>query len=495
MRPDVFSDVLTFSTMIYIVIGVAAGMSIGCLPGLTATMGVALVLPLTFGMDAAPGILLLLGVYVGAIYGGSISAILIRTPGTPAAAATMLDGYEFAKRGEAGRALGISTISSFVGGIVSCIILTLLSPQLAKIALQFSAPEFFMLAVFGLCVIASISGNSLAKGILCGTLGILLACVGIDSITGYMRFTYGNINLLSGINYIPVMIGLFAMSQAFESVETIFVQNTVSKKVTSVLPRKEDLLVIAKVAPVFGLIGTGIGIIPGAGADIGAFVAYGQAKNWSKYPEKFGTGIPEGIAAPEAANNGVTGGALIPMLTLGVPGDAVAAIMIGALTIPGLQPGPLLLRNHSDLVYSVLFGMYIANVVMVILGLSCIRIFTKVLSIPKAILVPAIFLLCVVGSYSMANNFFDVWIMLIFGIIGYFLNKVEISSSPAVLGLILGPMEESQFRRALMMSRGNYSTFLSTPITWLFAVLILVSIVLPMWNKHNLRLRNSALPE
>lgn len=492
MTAEVIANVFNLKTMFYIFLGVASGIGIGCLPGLTATMGVALVLPLTFGMEAAPGMLLLIGVYVGAIYGGSIAAILIRTPGTPAAAATVFDGYEFAKRGEAGRALGISTLSSFTGGVISCIVLTLLSPQLAKVALEFSSPEFFLLAVFGLCVIATISGDSLAKGILCGAMGILLSCIGIDGITGYMRFTYGSTNLLSGISYIPVMIGLFAMSQAFEGVETIYEKGEESKKVTNILPKREDLAAILKTAPLFGLIGTFIGIIPGAGGDIGAFVSYGQAKNMSKYPERFGTGIAEGVAAPEAANNGVTGGALIPMLTLGVPGDAVAAIMIGALTIQGLQPGPLLFREHAELVYTVFGGMFVANCSMVILGLIGIRFFTRVLSIPKAILVPCIFMLCVVGSYAMANNIFDVGVMLLFGIVGYFLNKVHISSSPAVLGLILGPMAESHFRRALLMSRGSYKCFFATPICWVFLTLIAASLFFSIWNAHRIRKRRLA---
>ncbi|MCL2000056.1 MAG: tripartite tricarboxylate transporter permease [Planctomycetes bacterium] len=489
MNSEVFANVFELRTFIYMVVGVGSGIGIGCLPGLTATMGVALVLPLTFGMDATPGILLLLGVYVGAIYGGSVSAILIRTPGTPAAAATVLDGYEFAKRGEAGRALGISTLSSFIGGIISCIVLAVLSPQLAKIALRFSSPEFFTLAVFGLCVIASISGDSLAKGVLCGTLGILLACVGIDSITSHMRYTYGSVNLLSGINYIPIMIGMFAMAQVFESIEDIHKQGEAGKKIDRVLPRKSDLKQIVKLAPLFGTVGTFIGIIPGAGADIAAFVAYGQARNFSKTPEKFGAGITEGVVAPESANNGVTGGALIPMLTLGVPGDAVAAIMIGALTVQGLQPGPLLFRNHATLIYSIFLGMFVANFLMLIMGLSCIRVFVKVLSIPKAILVPTIFMLCVIGSYAMANNFFDVGVMLAFGIIGYFLNKVGISASPAVLGIILGPMAESNFRRALLMARGNYGTFYSTPITWLFISFIIISLALPIWQRHRAKKR------
>jgi putative tricarboxylic transport membrane protein len=489
MTTEVLSNVFNISTMFYVILGVASGIAIGCLPGLTATMGVALVLPLTFGMEATPGMLLLIGVYVGAIYGGSIAAILIRTPGTPAAAATVFDGYEFAKRGEAGRALGISTLSSLTGGVLSCLILTLLSPQLAKIALEFSSPEYFLLAVFGLCVIATISGDSMAKGFLCGTMGVLVACVGIDGITGYMRFTYNYTNLLSGISYIPVMIGLFAMAQAFEGVETIWQKSAETKKLDSVLPRKEDLKIIAKTAPLFGLVGTVIGIIPGAGGDIAAFVSYGQAKNISRRPEMFGTGIPEGVAAPESANNGATGGALIPMLTLGVPGDAVAAIMIGALTIQGLQPGPLLFRDNAPLVYSVFLGMFVANIVMGVMGFFGIRLFTKVLSIPKSILVPCIFLLCVVGSYAMANNFFDVGVMLFFGIVGYFMNKVEISSSPAVLGLILGPMAESHFRRALLMSRGSYGTFFATPICWIFIVLICGSLFFSYWNMRRARMR------
>lgn len=489
MLAEAFSIVFQPIVLINLLLGVASGMFIGCLPGLTATMGVALVLPLTFGMEAAKGILLLIGVYFGAIYGGSISAILLNTPGTPASAATALDGYQMARRGEAGRALGISTTSSFIGGIVSCVFLILIAPQLAKLALKFSSPEFFLLAIFGLCIISSISGKSLAKGLLCGTLGILLATVGIDSITGTMRFTFNNMNLLSGINYIPVMIGLFAMSQAFTSVEELYKKNTVKNEVKRVLPNKKDLKIISKFGLIYGTIGTFVGSIPGAGADIAAFIAYGQAKNTSKYPEAFGTGIVEGISAPEAANNGVTGGAMIPMLTLGVPGDAVAAIMIGALTIQGLQPGPLLFQNNAPLVYALFFGCFIANICMFVLGMSSVKIFTKVLSIPKEILIPIIFLLCVVGSYAMSNNIFDVWVMFIFGIIGYFLQKVEISSSPAVLGLILGPMAEKHFRTALVMSDGSYSTFISTGICWFFILLIVISLIIPVIQKKKKNIR------
>jgi len=484
MLIEVLTNVFTFQIFMFIILGVFTGICIGALPGLTATMGVALVLPLTFGMEATPGILLLIGVYVGAIYGGSISAILLRTPGTPAAAATVLDGYEFSKRGESGRALGISTISSFIGGVVSVIALWLISPQLAKLALRFSAPEFFLLAIFGLSIIASISGNSLAKGVMCGALGISLSFIGIDSITGYPRFTFNNINLLSGMSFIPVMIGLFAMSQAFSTVETIFTPDQVSQKVSKVWPTKSDWKVILKTAPISGVIGTFIGIVPGAGAEIGAFVSYSQAKRMSKHPELFGTGIPEGIAAPEAGNNGVTGGALIPMLTMGVPGDAVAAILIGALTVQGLQPGPLLFIDHKVLVYSIFLGMFVANVTMLILGLSSLKLFVKVLSVPKAILTPMIFILCVVGSYAINTSFFDVGVMLAFGILGYFLQKVDFSVSPAVLGLILGPMAEANFRRALLMSEGSFSIFFESIIAWVFVILIFFTLGMPYITKQ-----------
>lgn len=489
MVSGVLSAILQPQLLLFIVLGVGAGIFIGCLPGLTSTMGVALVLPLTFGMQADVGIMLLLGVYFGAVYGGSISAILLRTPGTPAAAATVLDGYEFSKRGEAGRALGLSTMSSFVGGVVSCIVLMLVAPQLAKLALKFSSPEFFMLAVFGLTVIASVSGNMLSKGIICGALGFLMSCVGIENLTGFPRFTFGFVNLYGGISPIPVMIGLFAMSQAFQGVEEIMNKTTVDSDVKNVIPTKSDFKLIGKLAPIFGLVGTIIGIIPGAGTEIAAFVSYAQAKNMSKHPEKFGTGIPEGIIAPEAGNNGVTGGALIPMLTLGVPGDSVAAIMIGALTVQGLQPGPMLFKENTVLVYTIFAGAFIANCCMAILGLSCVRLFIKVLSVPKNVLIPVIMTLCVVGSYAMANSIFDVWLMLIFGIIGYFLNKLDVSASPAILGLILGTMAESHFKRALLMSNGNYGTFFSSSITIVFAVLICISLSVPFIQRRSKKVK------
>ena len=470
---EIFTTSLTPMVLLYMFIGVVAGICIGALPGLTATMGVALLLPMTFGMEASQGILMLLGIYVGAIYGGSISAVLLHTPGTPASAATAIEGYKLNQRGEAGRALGVATLSSYIGGLVSVLCLWLISPQLAKLALEFSSAEFFLLAVFGLCIIGNISGNNVEKGLMCGCLGILVATIGIDSVTSYIRFCpEGNYNFMGGINYIPIMIGLFAMSQAFENIEDIFSDDTEQFKVTNILPKKEDLKTMFRIAPVTGLIGTIIGIIPGAGADIGAFVGYDVSKKMAKKPEEFGNGSIEGIAGPEGGNNGVTGGALIPMLTLGVPGDAVTAIMIGALTIQGLTPGPMLFTTNKVLVYTIFLGMFIANTLMCICGFAGIRVFSKVLSVPKTILTPIIFALCIIGSFAMKNSLFDVWVMLIAGVIGYFLSKAKVPTSPAILGLILGPMAEKNFRTALLKSGGNPTVFFSTVICWFFILLI-----------------------
>ena len=371
MIVEIFTTSLTPVVFLYMLIGVVSGICIGALPGLTATMGVALLLPMTFGMEAAQGILMLLGIYVGAIYGGSISAVLLHTPGTPASAATAIEGYKLSQRGEAGRALGVATLGSYIGGVVSVLCLVLISPQLAKLALQFSSAEFFLLAVFGLCIIGNISGDSVEKGLMCGCLGILVATIGIDSVTSYIRFCpEGNYNFMGGISYIPIMIGLFAMSQAFENIEEIFAEEKQQIKVTNIIPKKEDLKALFRISPITGLIGTMIGIIPGAGADIGAFVGYNVAQGMAKHPEEFGNGSIEGICGPEGGNNGVTGGALIPMLTLGVPGDAVTAIMIGALTIQGLTPGPMLFETNKVLVYTIFMGMFVANTLMCICGFA-----------------------------------------------------------------------------------------------------------------------------
>lgn len=478
-----FSIVLQFSNLLMIIVGVVSGIIIGALPGLSATMGVVLLLPLTFSMGIIPSLMLLLGVYCGAVYGGSITAILIRTPGTPAAAATVLDGYEFAKRGEGGRAIGVSTVSSAIGGLVSCVALLTIAPILSKFALQFSAAEYFALAVFGLTIIGCVSGKSVVRGLLAGVIGLIVATVGIDNTSGTLRYTMGSVSMLSGFSIIPAMIGLFALPQVIMGLEQGKEKERVLQKVTRVLPSKEDFKKIFPLSLIFGTVGTFIGAVPGTGATIASFLSYNEARRWSKHPEKFGTGVVEGIIAPESANNGVTGGALIPLLTLGVPGDVTTAVLLGAFLIQGLQAGPMLFTEHPDIVYSIFTGMFVINIVTLVAGLFGQKIFIKIVSMPNFIIVPMIFILCVVGSFAINNSIFDVGVMFCFGLFGYVLNKLEIPEAPVVIGLILGPLVESSLRRALILSKGSMMIFIQKPISAIFLLLSLLSMSWPYFAK------------
>ncbi|NLI90069.1 MAG: C4-dicarboxylate ABC transporter permease [Epulopiscium sp.] len=480
MFSTVLGNVFSIPTLMAIFAGVVMGISFGAMPGLTSTMGIALLMPLTFAMKPEIGILLLIGIFVGAIYGGSITAILINTPGTPSAAATLLDGYPFTLKGEAGRALGIATVASAGGGIISGVILILIAPLLAEFALRFSAPEIFGLALFGISIIASISGDSLVKGLMSGTLGLILSLIGMDNITGYARFTFGSTFLSGGLAFIPVLVGLFALSQCFVSIEDIFEKRAEINKITRALPTKEDLKTIWPTILRAGVMGTFIGSIPGAGGDISAFVSYDMEKRVSKHPEKFGTGIPEGVAAPEASNNGTTGGALIPLLTLGIPGDSNTAVLLGAFMVHNLIPGPQLFVDHAPTVYTIFAGFMIANIVMLILGLSGQRLFVKVVSIPKQVLIPSIIVLCTVGSFAINNNFKDIMVMLVAGVIGYFLTKGGFPLSPIVLALILGPMAEGNFRRSLVMSQGSYAIFVQRPMAAAFIAVAAIALLYPI---------------
>ncbi|UCH23569.1 MAG: tripartite tricarboxylate transporter permease, partial [Deltaproteobacteria bacterium] len=391
----------------FVFIGITSGIIVGALPGLTATMGCALLIPFTFGMPPIQGLLMLMGIFCGGIYGGSISGILIRTPGTPSAAATLLDGYPLSQKGLAGKAIGISTVSSFVGGTIGAIVMTFLSPQIAKIGLKFGPPEFFALAIFGLGMIVTISGRSLLKGIISALFGLLITIIGFDPLSGVPRFTFGSQNLLGGVTFIPALIGLFGYAQVFRNIEKITILPPVDSKVEKILPKIGEILSTLKTMIKSAIMGTFIGSIPGTGCDVAAFVAYGEAKRSSKHPEEFGTGILEGVAAPEAGNNAATGGAMIPMLTLGVPGDAVTAVLLGALTIHGLQPGPMLFKDHLDIIYPIFAGMIMAQFILLIVELSGARVFARLINIDRRILTPVIFFLCVVGSYSMRFSFFD----------------------------------------------------------------------------------------
>lgn len=465
------------------VVGVAVGIVIGAMPGLTATMGVAILLPFTFGMDPVSGLLMISGVFFGGIYGGSITAILLKIPGTPAAAATAIDGFELTRKGMAGIALGTATFSSFIGGTLSIIVLVFMAPLLASVALEFSASETFALAVFGLSIIASISGESLVKGLIAGFVGLLISTVGLDPMGGFPRFTGGFTELMS-VPFIPVMIGLFAAAEAFKAMEESGVLKNKAAALGRIIPPWSTYKrMLGTVLRSTGL-GIFIGSIPGAGADIAAFVSYNEAKRFSKTPENFGKGELAAVAACESGANGCTGGALLPMLTLGIPGDAVTAVMLGALTLQGLQPGPLLFKEHSDLVFTLFAGMLFCYVVMLILGLGCLRFMGKILQMPKSILTPAILALCVVGTYAINNSMFDIGIMLIAGVIGYFMQKWDFPPSPIVLALIMGPMAESSFRRALSLSSGSYDFLYTRPITAAFLLIALSTLSYPVFRRY-----------
>ncbi len=473
-----YANIFTLKVMFVIVVGVTAGIVVGALPGLTATMGVALLIPLTFGRPLLESLSMLMGIYTGAMYGGAISAILIRTPGTPAAAATILEGYPMCKKGLAGSAMSMSLFSSFVGGIIGCAIMIFMSPLVSRFALEFGPVEYFALAVFGLSVIISISGRSIVKGVMVGFFGLLLASMGLDPISGFPRFTFGFSELMEGPNFIPTLIGLFAVSEVIANIEKMLKTQKVKAKLNQYLPSWSEIKRSTSALIKGSLIGTFVGAIPGAGGDIAAFIAYADTKRSSKTPELFGTGLVEGVAATESANNSCQGGAMIPLLSLGVPGDAVTAVLLGAFVIQGLQPGPLLYKEHIDLVYAIFASMVVAQFAMQFVGMVGMRFFAKVIMIENSILMPMILVLSIIGSYAMRGSVFDVGLTILFGIIGFLLQRYDFPLSPILLALILGPMAESNLRRALVISSGHGSILFSRPIAVVLLVLAVIFLVL-----------------
>ncbi|HAZ3317337.1 tripartite tricarboxylate transporter permease, partial [Escherichia coli] len=408
---------------------------------------------------------------------------LLKIPGTPAAAATAIDGYELTKQGKAGLALSAATFSSFSGGTLSIIVLMFLSPVLASWALKFSASESFALATFGLSIIASISGESLIKGLIAGVGGLLIATIGLDPMGGFPRFTGGFVELMN-VPFIPVMIGLFAASEAFRSMEqNQQIRQGAKVAIGSLLLPWQTLRRIALTILRSSGLGVFIGMIPGAGADIAAFVAYNETRRFSKTPENFGKGEIKAVASCEAGANGCTGGALLPMLTLGIPGDAVTAIMLGALTLQGMQPGPLMFTDHGDMVYTLFVGMIFCYFMLLVLGLLSLKVIGNVVKIPGNILTPMILALCVVGTYALNNSLFDVGIMLIAGVVGYFMQKGGYPASPVVLALIMGPMAESNFRRALSLSGGSLDFLYTRPITLALLTLAAFTLLTPIIRK------------
>ena len=482
------TQVLAPGNLIFIILGAMGGIFVGAIPGLTSTMTIALLIPFTFGMTIIPSVGMLMGIFCGAMYGGSIAAILIRTPGTPAAAATLLDGYPMGQKGEASRALSIALFASFSGGMIGAIIMTFLSPFVSRMALRFGPAEFFALAVFGLSVIISISGKSLTKGLMVAFFGLLISTVGMDRTSAYLRFTR-EVSLYEGIPFIPALIGLFAISEVFNNIENIFKTEKIKAKISGVLPGWKDIKTIARPTVTGGLIGTFIGAIPGAGGDIAAFVSYSEAKRVNKNPEKFGSGAPEGVAAAESANNGCTGGAMIPLLSLGVPGDSNTAVLMGAFILQGFQPGPMMYVDHLDIVYAVFLSIIMANIAMLLVGMGGVKLFAKVISLERRLLVPAILVLSLVGSYAINRNMFDVFFAIGMGGIGYLLQKYEFPLSPILLALILGPMSESNLRRYMQIVDGNFIQIFTRPLSVLFLVLALASLITSLINQRKINKR------
>jgi len=480
---DALIVVMQPTNLICIVVGVLSGIIIGAIPGLTATLAIALLLPFTFGLDAIPSLVMLMGIYCGSMFGGSITAILVRAPGTPGAAATAIEGYPLTLKGQGGKAIGMAAIASFVGGIISAGVMIWLSPIISQFALQFGYPEYFALAFFGLTIIFSVSGKSFLKGLISGTLGLLLSTVGLDHIIPHPRFTFGVFELMIGFPLLPSVIGLFAVSEVFRMLEVSESIGKISNEFGRILPTFEEIKDSAFVLLKSSVIGTLIGALPGAGANIASFVAYSEAKRSSKKSHEYGTGVIEGIAACESANNAVTGGAMIPMLTLGIPGDAVTAVLLGALTIQGLVPGPLLFQDHMDIIRPLFAGIIVANVVMFISVLAGAKLFARIASIRKSVLLPAIAIFSLVGAYAAESSVFHMGIAVGFGILGYFLEKNGYPLAPMALAIILGPLAETSFRNSLLKSDGSLSIFFNRPISLILIVIAVLSMVFTIYKE------------
>ncbi|MBW1672929.1 MAG: tripartite tricarboxylate transporter permease [Deltaproteobacteria bacterium] len=474
-------DVLQIQNLFASAVGVIFGLFIGSTPGLTISLGMVLLLPITFELSAVTAICLLLGLYASGMTGGSISAILLNIPGTPSASATAIDGYEMAKKGRAGEALGSAVSSSFFGGMFGLACLASISPFIAKAALKFGAPELFALVLLGITLICSFGQKSVIKGLISGVLGLIIMTVGLDPMMGTPRFTFGVVDLQAGIYFLPAMIGLFAIPQILAGIAgEIPVIPEYNSKITGVLPKIRDIVKLIKAMLLGSCIGTGIGAIPGAGGPIAVFLSYDYARKISKNSDNFGKGEVEGVAAPESANNAVAGGALIPMLTLGIPGDPITAILLAALMIQGLVPGPLLFIQTPQFVYSVFWAFLTANIMNLCLTFSTIKLWVRVLKVPERILLPIITSLCVVGTYALKISFFDTGVMFCFGLLGYFMKKHGFPIVPMLLAIILGPNLEEHLRISLIISQGDPTIFITHPISLIFIIISIFSFISPL---------------
>ena len=466
-------------SLFLVVAGSALGIIFGAIPGLTATMGMAIFLPMTFAMNDINGILFLIGIYVGSCYSGSLSSILVNIPGTPSAIATGFDGYKMALKGEAGRAIGYSTVSSALGGLFGVLVLVFAAPVLAGLALEFGAQEYTGIALLGISIVSYISFGSTIKGLIGGIIGLMLATVGQDVITAYPRFVFGSKDLQAGLQMIPVMVGFFGVTEVLTKLEQEKEIRIPVAKIRNVLPSAFRLLRMSPMMGLSSLIGTFIGAVPAAGGAIASMAAYGIQKRFSKRSKEYGTGIAEGVVAAEAANNAAVGGAFVPMLSLGIPGDPQTAILIGALMINGLAPGPMLFATRPDLISTIYLGNVVSIIAFAVIGLAGARIFSHLIRVPRYYLLPGIMIFCIIGAFAIRNTVFDIWVLLACGVMGYLLQKIGIMPAPIILGFVLGPILEDNFRRSLIMSQGDWTTFFTRPISLTLLLINLFILVGP----------------
>lgn len=476
-----FSVALAPINIFYTFVGVLMGTVIGVLPGIGPSAGIALLIPVTFGLDPTSALIMLAGIYYGAMYGGSTSAILINTPGEAASVMTAIDGYQMAKQGRAGAALAASAWGSFIAGTIGIVGLTLLSIPLANIALRFGPAEYFLLMFFAMTAVSSLGGKSPSKAMISTLAGLMTATVGIDLQSGQSRFTLGIIELEDGIGFLIVVVGLFAISEVLITMEQMFKGHSeiIRIKGKLMLTRDEWRRSLAPMAR-GGLIGFLIGVLPGAGSTVATILSYVIEKRLSKYPEQFGQGAIEGVAGPEAANNSSTAGAMVPLLTLGIPGSGTTSVLLGAFMLYGIQPGPLLFQDRPDLIWGVIDSMYLGNLMLLALNLPLIGIFVRLLYIPSGILTPLIMAFATIGVFAINNNPFELYITLIFGVLGYLFRKVEIPLAPFVLAVVLGAPMEQSFRQALQLSDGGLSIFFSSGVAIILVVLAAISITVPI---------------
>lgn len=466
--------------VLFIFCAVVIGVLVGALPGLTSSMAVALLLPLTIGMDKVPAICMMAALYCAGTFGGSITAILINAPGAPPAVATAFDGYPMAQRGEAGRALGMAAVSSVIGGIISLVIFLIAAPVLASIALEFGPPEYFALSVFGLSMLATISGRSSLRNLIAGAFGVVVSTVGIHIITGIDRFVFYDLyHLQEGVGFVPVLIGLFAFGELLNQSQSLNVVLERVKEIAIRLPSMADFRKCRTTILRSSGIGTFIGILPAEGATVAAIMGYNEAKRWSKTPEEFGKGAIEGIAGPEAANNAATGGAMVPTLALGIPGSGTTAIILAALMMHGFRPGPALIRETPEFVYAIFGAMLMANFMFLFLGLAGAKVFSRITLIPRTFLWPTVLVFSVVGTYALNQSPFDVYVMLLAGLFSFLMIRHGFGPAPFVMGLILGGLVEEKWSQAMVIHDNNMLLFLERPIVILFLGLALIGL---FWN-------------